>query len=207
MDRLPKHLLEHLQLIEWRLIYLKSEVNAMERIDAHLADATILNTVGDALPFSNLYAEQTTLVVFVRHFGCIFCRERLADLAEALPLLEAHGMGAVAIGNGTPLMAEAFSETLKVDIPIYTDPSRDIFKKAEMKRNFGLGFATIKQGLRSWKAGHRQGAVAGDPWQQGGCLLIRPDGLILAAERDHRAGDIIDFQTTVRQAIDAVDAA
>ncbi len=176
----------------------------MERIDADLSAATVLTKGGDPMPFGQLYAARPTLIVFVRHFGCIFCRERLADLASALPLLQEKGMGAVAIGNGTPLMAEAFSDTLKVDIPIYTDPSREVFKKAQMKRNFGLGFATIKQGLRSWKAGHRQGAVAGDPWQQGGCMLINPQGEILAAERDHRAGDIIDFQATIRHALDAV---
>ena len=179
----------------------------MEYVDSDLATATILDTAGQAVPFSHLYAERPTLVVFVRHFGCIFCRERFADLAAAMPMMDDRGIGAVAIGNGTPLMAEAFAQTLKVDIPIYTDPSREIFTKADMKRNFGLGFATIKQGLRSWKAGHRQGAVAGDPWQQGGCLLIDREGQILAAERDQRAGDLIDFQATIRLALDAVDAA
>ena len=138
----------------------------MEYVDSDLATATLLDTTGEAVPLSHLYAERPTLVVFVRHFGCIFAESawqivgRNADDGR-------RGIG-LSPSNGTPLMAEAFAQTLKVDIPIYTDPSREIFKKAGMKRNFGLGFATIKQGLRSWKAGHRQGAVAGDPGSRAG---------------------------------------
>ena len=75
----------------------------MEYVDSDLATATILDTAGQAVPFSHLYAERPTLVVFVRHFGCIFCRERFADLAAAMPMMDDRGIGAVAIGNGTPL--------------------------------------------------------------------------------------------------------
>ena len=175
----------------------------MDVIETALAEATVLTIDGEAVTFKSLYQDRRTMVVFVRHFGCIFCRERLAELAACLPRLEAEGMRAVVIGNGTPLMAQAFSETLNVQLALYTDPSRTVFKLAQMKRNFGLGFSTISRGIRSWKAGHRQGAVAGDPWQQGGCLVIDPDGRVLAAERDRDAGNLIDFDAVVARSLQA----
>ena len=176
----------------------------MTRIDSELAAATILDLEGNTVRFGDLYSESTTLVVFVRHFGCIFCRERYTDLAACADLLAARGMAAVVIGNGTVPMAEAFAEKVGEGIPLYTDPSRSVFKLAGMKRMFGLNLATISHGLRSWRSGHRQTAVAGDVWQQGGCLLIDTDGDILAAEHDSSAGEHIDFKSLI---IDAIQAA
>ena len=170
------------------------------RVDSELENATILDLRGTAIRFGELYARRPTLVVFVRHFGCIFCRERYTDLSACAALLDAHGMNAVVIGNGTVPMAEAFGDTVGSDIPLYTDPSRAVFKLAGMKRMFGLNLATIGHGLRSWKAGHRQTAVAGDVWQQGGCLVIDTNGDILAAQHDASAGDHIDFEALITQA-------
>ena len=177
--------------------------DAMNRIENGLAEATVLSLSGESTLFRTLYGDKTTVIAFVRHFGCIFCRERFSDLAQCLPRLEAAGMAAAVIGNGTPLMAKDFSKTVEVDLPLYTDPSRTVFEMARMQRNFGLGLATIRRGIRSWRAGHRQGAVAGDPWQQGGCLVVEPGGRVLASEYDRDAGQLIDFDAVIGRAIRA----
>ena len=109
--------------------------------------------------------------------------KRLADLSAAMPMMDARGIGAVAIGNGTPLMAEARTDP-QGRHSIYTDPSRD-FPKAGMKRNFGLGLPPSNRDFGLGKQVIAK-AVAGDPWQQGGCLLIGREGQVLAAERDQR---------------------
>ena len=51
------------------------ETRMMEKIVDDLAAATVLNRVGQPVSFRSLYEDGRTLIVFVRHFGCIFCRE------------------------------------------------------------------------------------------------------------------------------------
>jgi len=91
-----------------------------------------------------------------------------------------HGKGAelYVIGNGTPNFIEGFREATKYTGPLYTDPSLEVYKAAELKRGvaktlnpFAIG-ATIK----AYRNGSRQVDVQGDPWQQGGVLVIAPSG-------------------------------
>ncbi len=46
---------------------------------------------------------------------------------------------------------------------------------------------------RALRHGFRQSRVQGDPWQQGGVLLLSPTGEVLHAQRDGTAGDVVDF--------------
>ncbi len=95
----------------------------------------------------------------------------------------------VAIGNGTPAMARDFAAKFGIDFPLYTDPSRESFRVAGMRRAFGLGLGTIALGRRAMAAGHRQGRTAGDPWQQGGVLVVHPRHGVVWAHIDAAAGD------------------
>ena len=135
-----------------------------------LLAATCLDPQGQVHRIGDIWAHQPTVLVFVRHFGCIFCRERISELKSVLPEIETMGAKAVVIGCGTALMAEDFVESFGVDVPVYTDPSREVFLLAGMKRKFGLGLATVGGAIRAAKAGARQGKTQGDPWQQGGVL-------------------------------------
>ena len=86
----------------------------MNMIDPELARCTLKTIEDQSIEFSSLYRDQTTLIFFVRHFGCIFCRERVTSLAQALPLLTPHGLNAVVIGNGHPYMAQGFVDELLI---------------------------------------------------------------------------------------------
>jgi len=162
-------------------------------IDPVLEATSVFDLEGNAVPFSTLYAKGPTMVVFVRHFGCIFCRERIQDLSGCIKQLNENGYDAVVIGNGTPLMAQAFAEELKVTVPMYTDPERTTYELAGMKRALGLTPGSLRDVLRSLRAGARQGAVAGDLWQQGGVMTVASDGAILDRQIDRGAGDYINL--------------
>ncbi len=165
----------------------------MTKISEDLAAATVLNRTGEVVPFRTLYENGRTLIVFVRHFGCIFCRERIGTLSARLDALRNLNMNAVVIGNGTAAMADAFAEETNLDVPLYTDPGRRTYALAGMKRNLGLSLTSIGDSLRSWRSGHRQGAVAGDVWQQGGILVVDSDGNIIESHHDDGFGDYIDL--------------
>ena len=95
------------------------------------------------------------------------------------------------IGNGTPNFIEGFRETTGFTGPLYTDPSLAVYKAAELKRGLGtilkLGAAAATVG--SLRRGFRQGKVMGDGTQQGGVLVVAPDGRILYHHISRYPGD------------------
>ncbi len=103
---------------------------------------------------------------------------------------EEAGATLVAVGNGSALMARDFQERFEVKIPLYTDPSRRSYELAGLKRSaLFFGLQTMKRGRRAKAAGFRQGRVAGDPWQQGGDVIISPEGEMLYARASEGPGD------------------
>jgi len=103
---------------------------------------------------------------------------------------EEAGANLVAIGNGSALMARDFQERFEVKIPLYTDPSGRSYELAGLKRSvLFFGLQTMKRGRRAKVAGFRQGRLAGDPWQQGGDVIISPGGEMLYARVSEGPGD------------------
>ncbi|MBA3458378.1 MAG: AhpC/TSA family protein [Deltaproteobacteria bacterium] len=109
-----------------------------------------------------------------------------------LDKIRAAGAELYVIGNGSPSFIEGFRAETKWTGPIYTDPSLAVYKAAELKRGvtktlnpFALG-GTVK----AFMNGNRQGRVQGDAWQQGGALVIAPDGAVLWHHVSDRPDDI-----------------
>lgn len=102
-------------------------------------------------------------------------RPRISDF-------EALGARLVIVGNGWPAMAKAFAERSGLpDATLLTDPSLQSYAAAGLKRS-----ALLTLGPRGWlpyirtmKKGFRQGRTKGDPWQQGGALVIAAGGEVL----------------------------
>ena len=80
------------------------------------------------------------------------------------------------VGNGSPEQAADFVETTKFPSTLYTDPSRASYRGFGLERGVGrtLGPASLVRGTVAFFSGHRQTALAGDPWQQGGTFVISP---------------------------------
>jgi hypothetical protein len=95
------------------------------------------------------------------------------------------------VGNGAPSFIEGFRETTKYDRPIYTDPSLEVFKAAELKRGVLKTFNPLALGktIGAFARGHRQGTTKGDAFQQGGVLIVAPDGTVKWHHASSRPGD------------------
>lgn len=89
-------------------------------------------------------------------------------------------------------MAQAFAKESNLPFPLYTDPERSVYKLAGLKRKFGLGLNTFKRAMAAKKEGHYQTAIAGDPWQQGGVVVVNTAGEIIYHHVDDGAGDSAD---------------
>ena len=120
----------------------------------------------------------------------MFCREQAARMSAHREEIESAGGRLVAIGNGSAVMARDFVEQFSVDFPVYTDPSRKTFALAGFKRSvLFFGPRTFKRGRAAKAAGFRQGPVAGDPWQQGGEVIVAPEGELLYCRSSSGPGD------------------
>lgn len=164
----------------------------MEHVDPGTAALEVLTPQGEAVPLGSLWRQRPALLFLVRHFGCQFCRAQLADLQHALPDIEAAGVQPIVIGNGTPLMAEAFVEESGLDVPLYTNPGREVYEALGAKRPGVLALLHPRlwwNGLRVALRGFWPRRTQGDAAQLGGVFLVRQDGTMPFAYRSDLAGD------------------
>ena len=69
------------------------------------------------------------LLVFLRHFGCSFCRQAISDVAELKPELDKRGVRPVFVHLGTPERAKPFFEYYGIgDVERVSDPDAALYQ-------------------------------------------------------------------------------
>ncbi|MDX2148998.1 MAG: peroxiredoxin-like family protein [Planctomycetota bacterium] len=141
-----------------------------------------------------LSGDRMALVVFLRHGGCTFCREALADLSRQRQAIEQAGARIVLVhmDRDDAVAERRFGAYALADVSRISDPERTLYRAFELRRG------TLEQlfGLRVWLRGfiagivdrHGIGALAGDGFQMPGAFLVR-DGKVLLAYRHQDAAD------------------
>ena len=103
-------------------------------------------------------------------------RPRAGEFAQA-------GGKLAIVGNGWPAAARSWAQHVGFppSVAVLTDPSRKAYDLAGMKRSAVLTLfnpLSLARWGRARLRGFRQGRTAGDAWQQGGALVVRPGGEI-----------------------------
>lgn len=142
-----------------------------------------------------------TLLVFLRHVGCTFCREALADLAKRRKEIEALGARLVLVHmsceeHGARVLAKYGLQ----DVDAISDPERALYRAFALPRgSFGDLFGP-RVWLRGFRAGilerHGVGALAGDGFQMPGIFLLF-HGEIVRCYRHQSASDRPDYLALV----------
>ena len=167
---------------------------------AEALDSARTNT-GESL--GELSQRGPVLVVFLRHFGCPFCREAAADVQRRREDIERVGGGGVRIvlvHQGTEDQAEGwFAARGLGDVPRIADPERALYRAFELKRGSPwqlFGPKVWWGALRALVAGHligkSIGGATGDAFQMQGAFLVR-DGAIVKAYRHRSQADRPDY--------------
>jgi hypothetical protein len=115
----------------------------------------------------------------------------------------------VFISTGTPAMALDFQAQQGIEGTTWVDPRRRTYRHLGFKRRPGstlLSLATMKHALRAWRKGFRQGATQGDPWQQGGVLVVRRGGEPVLSFASEEAGDLAPTAEVMAAARRAAEA-
>ena len=132
---------------------------------------------------------------FLRHAGCTFCRQTLADVASHRAEIEATGCGILLVHLGREddqASIEVFQRYDVDDLPRISDPTSRLY------RQFGLDLGGWSElfGLKVWLRGflygvvngHGIGAVRGNSFQMPGVYLYHR-GVILGGFRHASAAD------------------
>ncbi len=157
-----------------------------------LGSLPIRDETGRSLATRQLWEKQSVMVVFVRHFGCVFCRQQLSELREIIPEIRNAGVELAVIGNGTWNFIQGFKEAIGLkSLSVYTDPSLATYKAAGMDRGRTamLDARWIVKGLKAFFSGHRQASTQGDALQLGGVLVVARGGRLLFKQASRFAGD------------------
>ncbi|NNF21650.1 MAG: AhpC/TSA family protein [Saprospiraceae bacterium] len=126
----------------------------------------------------DLSLDKAVMLVFLRHFGCVFCREALFDLAKKKEEIDAGNVELVFVHMATEELAESyFSEFGLPDVKHISDPECELYAKFGLvKGNFSqlFGFNTWVRGFEARKKGIRWTMEKiGDSLQMPGIFLFR----------------------------------
>lgn len=127
---------------------------------------------------NDLSFRQPVLLVFLRHFGCTFCREALADIAQYRERIETTGAKIVFVHMTENEVAERYFNRYELPgIAHISDPECRFYTA------FGLVKGNVTQlfGLQSWirgfqagiMEGHGIGPMLGDGFQMPGVFVIQ----------------------------------
>jgi hypothetical protein len=154
-----------------------------------------------------LSAQRPVLVTFLRHSGCTFCREALADLSQQRAAIEAQGLQLALVhmspgSDGAALFARYHLE----DVERFSDPECRLYRAFELER----GRLSQLLGPRIWWRGfltaivarHGFGKIRGDGFQMPGVFVI-DRGQIVAAFRHKTAADRPEYSQLFRPPGDA----
>ncbi|MDX2131351.1 MAG: peroxiredoxin-like family protein [Planctomycetota bacterium] len=142
--------------------------------------------------------DRPTLVVLLRHSGCTFCKQTLADLARWHADIEKAGIGLAVVGmapSSDDLRAVGLRHGL-TSAAWFADPDRLLYRALELGRGSFLQLF----GPRVWLAGvlaalrgHGVGRLEGDGFQMPGAFVIHR-GQVVRSYRHATAGDRPDLK-------------
>lgn len=164
----------------------------MRQVPSEAAQAIVRDLDGHELELASLWSERPVVLVFLRHFGCLFCREHAVEYHRQRDAIRARGADLVFVGNGNRHFAQGFRDAFGLQDRLLVDTRRDAYRALEMKRGLVrtlLSPSALKHTIRAFRAGFRQGRTRGDAWQLGGVLLVHPGGRVDFSHLSENAGD------------------
>ncbi len=100
----------------------------------------------------NLTFKGPVMLVFLRHFGCIFCKESLHDIALRRETIEKSGIKIVFVHMADDSTAIEYFQGFKLDGATYVcDPTQQFYRAFGLQR----GSFTQLYGLQTWIRGYK----------------------------------------------------
>ncbi|MEL7222263.1 MAG: SelL-related redox protein [Bacteroidota bacterium] len=152
----------------------------------------------------HLSKKRPILLIFLRHFGCTFCREALSDIAKAKTNIEAFGTQIIFVHMTEYKVAERYFNRYELNGTLHiSDPTCQYYAA------FGLVKGNFNQlfGLQSWIRGFQAGVAnghgisykqLGDGFQMPGIFVIQ-EGEVKESFIHKLSHDRPDYQQLVEK--------
>ncbi len=168
-------------------------------------DIALLDIRGNRVQLGNYWKNGPTLMSFLRHFGCIHCRHRLAELEKNRDQLTAVGFQLLALGLGEPKHAERYCGKLAPHLTCFADTVNDGYyawglRQGTIAEFAAQGFNVLKASAKAMLDGQMQGAATGDAQMLPGTFIIDRDGIVRYAYYSEYAGDDPTIDSLIQQA-------
>ena len=142
--------------------------------------------------------QRPLLVCLLRHSGCTFCRETLAELAKQRAAIERAGLGIAVLGMSASAstLAELGARFGLSGVSWVADPERLLYRALRIPRGKFLqlfGLSVLLAGLRGALRGYGLGRPDADPFQMPGTAVIHR-GRVLRQFIHQSAADRPDYE-------------
>lgn len=163
--------------------------------DATSALASARTSTGQTV--AELSMAAPVLLVFLRHFGCTFCREAISDLAVQRAAITARGVNIVLVHMvDATTAAEYLARYGLGGLATVSDPRKELYRAMGLRRGTLWQLFGIKSFVRGFVAGilrgHLVGRLVGDGFQMPGVFLI-DRGQVTRTYRHESAADRPDY--------------
>lgn len=149
-------------------------------------DLGYVSHTGERGALRSLYADGPLAMVFLRHLGCVFCREQVAMLHDY------QASRLVFVVMASPKETAQFRQEMNSPHTFLCDEAQELYRAFGLKRG-GVGqmfnLKTFKRGMEATRAGHRVGRPVGDPWVLGGAFLVSQGGEVTFRKPAHDASE------------------
>jgi peroxiredoxin len=170
--------------------------------------AIVLDSELRKIPLCRFWNQQTAILVFLRHFGCISCRSHAQEVWSQRAELQKNGSRIIFIGNGSPDMIDGFRQAYGLEgALIFTDPTLRSFSLAGFNRSIAnlLKFASAKNMISLAMEGHTNGSPfekgTGSNRQMGGIVVVHPNSQVSYQYISESVGDTPDAEEIPNESI------
>lgn len=144
---------------------------------------------------THLCENNKVLLIFMRHFGCTFCRKTLDEIRMNRKQLEEKGYRLVLVHSADDQTAETYFNKYGLsDIDYVTDEQSELYREFNIQRGtIGqlFGITSLLAAIRySFKYG--VGRKQGDLFRLPGLVIIK-DGKLVHTQHKHRVHENIDW--------------
>jgi len=171
----------------------REQAGTPEHIDA-IADIALPDQDESPVRLRDLWADGPAVIVWLRQFGCPFCRAYAVQLNRARGRFQEAGARLVLIGQGTPDDARRFRRHLGIDLQILTDIDRVTYLWAGTKLaalDELIGPRVVARGLLAMAQNRvLLGHNTADEAQLGGSIIVTPNRTIVFSHISRDASDM-----------------
>lgn len=173
------------------------------QIDLEVMNVMVTNTNENLMEMTQ---KNPVFLMFLRHFGCVFCKEGLHDLAEIKQDFIEKGIRMVFVHMSDEDVADEYFKNYNLEgVAHISDPACQHYS------NFGITKGTFSQlyGLRTWIRGFAAKRAGfelemaknlGDSTQMPGLFLLK-NGKIINKFIHKKASDRPDYQKLIQAAV------